>query len=348
MPMTVADRVKETSTTVGTGTLDLLGAAAGFRTFVAGIGNANQTTYSVTDGTAWEVGIGTVTDAVTDTLSRTTVLASSNAGALVNFGAGTKTVFCTAPAGQLTINGVAHSSLPLSTELTDVDINLARTVQFATGALATQRAFRVRAPTYSFVAASTITTASTLAISGPPIAGANATLTKTYALHVESGIAFFAGQVTTPAIHATNGTRVLFIDNAFIQADPLVYFQAGISKSGGDLQILPEATRTVLITPGSAASVPVTIRGAASQTANLTVWQNSASAIILSVGSGGIVTLTSPITLKGYTVGTLPTGVQGHKAFVTDALGPTYLVTVVGGGAVITEVFYNGTNWVCT
>ena len=62
----------------------------------------------------------------------------------------------------------------------------------------------------------------------------------------------------------------------------------------------------------------------------------------------GNVTLTAPITLKGYTVATLPTGVQGDKAFVTDALGPTYLVAVVAGGAVITEVFYNGTTWVCT
>ena len=62
----------------------------------------------------------------------------------------------------------------------------------------------------------------------------------------------------------------------------------------------------------------------------------------------GNVTLTAPITLKGYTVATLPTGVQGHKAFVTDALGPTYLVAVVAGGAVITEVFHNGTAWVCS
>lgn len=62
----------------------------------------------------------------------------------------------------------------------------------------------------------------------------------------------------------------------------------------------------------------------------------------------GNVTLTAPITLQGYTVATLPTGVQGHKAFVTDALGPTYLVAVVAGGAVITEVFYNGTDWVCS
>lgn len=52
--------------------------------------------------------------------------------------------------------------------------------------------------------------------------------------------------------------------------------------------------------------------------------------------------------LAGYTVGTLPAGVQGDKVFVTDALAPAYLVTVVAGGSAVTEVFYNGTNWVCT
>jgi hypothetical protein len=93
-----ADRVKESSTTTGTGTLDLGGAATGgFITFVAGIGTGNRCYYCIqlTSANEWEVGIGTVTDAATDTLTRETVLASSNAGALVNFSAGSKDVFCT-------------------------------------------------------------------------------------------------------------------------------------------------------------------------------------------------------------------------------------------------------------
>lgn len=52
------------------------------------------------------------------------------------------------------------------------------------------------------------------------------------------------------------------------------------------------------------------------------------------------------VRLKGYTVATLPTGTQGDVAFVTDASGPTFLATVVGGGAVVTKVFYNGSNWI--
>lgn len=94
MALRNADRVKETSTTTGTGTYSLAGAVAGFRTFVAGVGNANQCHYVATDGTDWEVGIGTVTDGAPDTLARTVVLDSSNAGAAVSWAAGTRDIFC--------------------------------------------------------------------------------------------------------------------------------------------------------------------------------------------------------------------------------------------------------------
>ena len=104
MALVVNDRVKETSTTTGTGTFDLDGAALGFETFVSGIGNANTTYYSiVNENGEFEVGLGTVTDAATDTLSRDTVLSSSNGDALVTFSAGTKDVFCTLPASKAVI-----------------------------------------------------------------------------------------------------------------------------------------------------------------------------------------------------------------------------------------------------
>ena len=101
MALVVNDRVKETSTTTGTGTFSLDGAVSGFETFVAGIGNSNTTFYSIvnTDG-AFEVGIGTVTDATPDTLSRDTILSSSNSDSAVDFAAGTKQVFCTLPASR--------------------------------------------------------------------------------------------------------------------------------------------------------------------------------------------------------------------------------------------------------
>lgn len=98
MALVLKDRVKETTTTTGTGTITLAGAVSGFQSFSV-IGNANTTYYSIVDSTAgtWEVGIGTYTSSGT-TLSRDTVLESSNSGSLVNFGSGTKDVFCTYPA----------------------------------------------------------------------------------------------------------------------------------------------------------------------------------------------------------------------------------------------------------
>lgn len=101
MALVVADRVKETSTTAGTGTLTLAGAVAGFQSFAV-IGNGNTTYYSIVDSTAgtWEVGIGTYTSSGT-TLARTTVLAnSSGTTSPISFAANSKDVFATYPAGK--------------------------------------------------------------------------------------------------------------------------------------------------------------------------------------------------------------------------------------------------------
>jgi hypothetical protein len=100
MAFVVADRVQETTTTTGTGTVTLAGAVAGFQSFSV-VGNGNTTYYTIVDSSTgdWEVGLGTYTSSGT-TLSRTTVLSSSNSGSLVNFGAGSKSVFVTYPASQ--------------------------------------------------------------------------------------------------------------------------------------------------------------------------------------------------------------------------------------------------------
>lgn len=107
MALVVADRVKESTTSTGTGTITLAGAATGFQSFSV-IGNGNTTYYTISGQTGgeWEVGIGTYTSSGT-TLSRDTVLASSNSGSLVNFSAGTKDVFVTYPAGKSVDKGRA-------------------------------------------------------------------------------------------------------------------------------------------------------------------------------------------------------------------------------------------------
>jgi hypothetical protein len=111
MALVLKDRVKETTTTTGTGTVTLAGAAAGFQSFTA-VGDGNQTFYAIVDSTsgAWEVGVGTYTASGT-TLSRTTVVSSSNAGSLVNFGAGTKDVFVTYPSSRAVYLDAAGSAV---------------------------------------------------------------------------------------------------------------------------------------------------------------------------------------------------------------------------------------------
>ncbi len=98
MALVVKDRVQETSTTTGTGTFTLAGAVTGFQSFSA-IGDGNTTYYAIVLGSEWEVGLGTYTSSGT-TLSRDTILESSNSGSAVNFSAGTKNVFVTYPAEE--------------------------------------------------------------------------------------------------------------------------------------------------------------------------------------------------------------------------------------------------------
>jgi hypothetical protein len=114
MALTISDRIKETSSTTGTGTYTLAGAVTGFETFTANLSNSDTTYYCCTDNTDFEVGLGTFTTSGT-TLARTTILASSNSNNAVSWGAGTRTVFCTLPAaktiildasGNTTIGGV--------------------------------------------------------------------------------------------------------------------------------------------------------------------------------------------------------------------------------------------------
>ena len=129
MALVVADRVKETTTTTGTGAITLAGAAANFVTFSSVLSNGDTTYYAIVDdaNTDFEVGLGTYATSG-NTLTRTTVLASSNSGSAVNLSAGSKEVFINYPAGksvylngsgQLVIGGTAVTAT--AAELNYVD-----------------------------------------------------------------------------------------------------------------------------------------------------------------------------------------------------------------------------------
>jgi hypothetical protein len=147
MALVLADRVKETTTTTGTGTVTLLGASTGYQSFAV-VGNANTTYYTIAGqtGSEWEVGIGTYTSSGT-TLSRDTVLSSSNSGSLVTFSAGTKDVFVTYPAGRAIIGGEGYTENDISIDVSST-INTGRNAMSA-GPISVATGITVTVPTGS-------------------------------------------------------------------------------------------------------------------------------------------------------------------------------------------------------
>jgi len=221
MPL-LADRVKETTATTGTGTLTVLGAAAGFRSFVAAFGSAASVYYTIAGGADFEIGEGTTG---AGTLSRDTVLVSSNGGALVDFAAGVKDVFCSytgaravtttdaavltnksMSGGQIT-SAVAAASLAaaatvLATPRTiggtsfDGSANIAVALAASSTVLATPRAingvdFNGSAPITVTAAAGTLTgteMAATVVTSSLTSVGTLAALTVTAAIVASAGV----------------------------------------------------------------------------------------------------------------------------------------------------------------
>ena len=113
MALVLNDRVQETSTTTGTGVFTLGGVVTGFESFATGIGNSNTTYYAIFNGgtAEWEVGLGTLNGDST-TLTRTTIITSSNSDNVVDFQGGTKDVFCTLPASKAVYLDASGNTVP--------------------------------------------------------------------------------------------------------------------------------------------------------------------------------------------------------------------------------------------
>lgn len=168
------------------------------------IGGTSQWKVDKTGATTQLGGITATTIAGT-TITGTTISGTTITGSVALVA--TPSAQSSGSATMLTLTGAADTAQTASTEKPDAYFNLARTVQFATGALTNQRAIRISAPTYGFAGSSTITTAATVSISGAPVAGTNATITNSYALRVEAGATALVSLALTGAL--TLGNNVI-------------------------------------------------------------------------------------------------------------------------------------------
>jgi len=185
MALVINDRVRETTSTAGSGTVTLGGAVDGFQTFAAGIGNDNTTYYAISLNSAseWEVGRGTL-NADSSELARTAILQSSNSDNAVVFSAGAKEIFCTLPSekalyldasGDLANSGViantnvdasaAIAQTKLALDITNSEVNASAAI--ALSKLATVTASRVLESSGSGAVSASSVTSTTLAFVDP-------------------------------------------------------------------------------------------------------------------------------------------------------------------------------------
>ena len=217
MAFVLADRVKDTTVSTGTGTITLAGSPPpGFQSFAA-IGNANNTYYTIAGGAEWEVGIGTYTSAGT-LLSRDTVLSSSNAGAAVNFSAGSKEVFVTYPSGKAVMNDVAQT---LTNKTINATNNIVTNVSLTAGVTGTLPTGSGGTNLTTFTAANNAlysTSASALTAGTLPVAAGGTALTTftaaNNALYSTSASALTAG--TLPVAAGGTGATTFTANNVLL------------------------------------------------------------------------------------------------------------------------------------
>ena len=200
MPL-LADRVLETSITSGTGTLTLAGAVSGYRSFNSAFTNGNIVYYTIDDGLGnWEVGYGAVG---TGTLSRSTVLESSNANALVSFSSATKRVYCTAPVPALLPDQTGNNTKVLTTNGTTPSWTTPNAGTVTTVSVVSANGFTGTVATATTTPAITITTSITGLLKGNGTAISVATVGTDYSVGTSA--------LTTGILKSTTTTGALSI-----------------------------------------------------------------------------------------------------------------------------------------
>jgi len=237
----------------------------------------------------------------------------------------------------LTLTGGAHTTLTSGTEAPDINLSLARSVQFATSTPATQRAMIVSNPTYTCNTASqTIGTAATLAIVAAPVPGTNVTISNSYALWIQAGSSKFAGAVIVSGI--TNPLNIT--QSAGASGTPLALSfsfgaHTGLTSGTEVIDANVNMSRTVTwstTTPGTQRAFLFQAPTYACNTASQTITTAATLAITASPTAGTNVTITNSYALWVQSGGALFAGSLVHSGSTIGVLGATPAAQKTGYG----------------
>ena len=330
MALVLADRVYETSTTVGTGTLTLAGALNSYQTFSAAIGNGNTCYYALAavGGTDWEVGIGTVG---AGTLARTTILSSSNSNLVVNLPIGTVNVFVTYPSERSVNLDASGNATALGTPAAFTGTNISGTASGLTAGAATVLATARNIAGVSFNGSASINI---------PLSNLSDVTFSTPAVNELLGYNGTAW-VNVPPNSASAGTGVVFYN-----ATPVIT-AAGANNDVAILTFasIPVTTAEQVIT-GTATSNTVLFSAFVTVALNrllfdagvydFTIWAG-----VDSISGGSVTTITRQIyTATPFVVGTVTTTGTGSSRTATASSGTPFATSVIDASATNTVASY--------